>query len=55
VTIGKPGADCIGCYVLTGADHGDLSFTGNTTAAKPWSTQETMNHIVDFLGQHLRG
>jgi acetyl esterase/lipase len=41
-------------YVLTGADHGDLSFTGNTTAAKPWSTQETMNHIVDFLGQHLR-
>jgi len=40
-------------YVLTGADHGDLSFTGNPTAAKPWSTQETMNHIVDFLAQQL--
>jgi acetyl esterase/lipase len=42
-------------YVLSGADHGDLSFTGNTTAVKPWSTQETMNHIVDFLHQHLGG
>jgi acetyl esterase/lipase len=40
-------------YVLTGADHGDLSFTGDTTASKPWSTQETMNHIVDFLHQKL--
>lgn len=40
-------------YVLEGAGHGDLSFTGDTTAAKPWSTQETMNHIVDFLHQHL--
>jgi acetyl esterase/lipase len=40
-------------YVLTGADHGDLSFTGDTKAGKPWSTQETVNHIVDFLGKHL--
>ncbi|NEA32844.1 alpha/beta hydrolase [Streptomyces sp. SID13031] len=40
-------------YVLTGADHGDLSFTGDTAAGKPWGTQETMNHIVDFLAQHL--
>jgi acetyl esterase/lipase len=40
-------------YVLTGADHGDLSFTGNATAAKPWSTVETMSHIVDFLSKHL--
>ncbi|TDD57726.1 alpha/beta hydrolase [Kribbella antibiotica] len=36
-------------YVLTGADHGDLSFTGDTKSGKPWSTQETMNHIVAFL------
>ena len=42
-------------YVLSGADHGDLSFMGNMTAVKPWSTQETMNHIVDFLHQHLGG
>ncbi|MFG2779815.1 prolyl oligopeptidase family serine peptidase [Streptomyces prunicolor] len=41
-------------YVLTGAGHGDLSFTGDTSAALPWSTQETMGHIVDFLGQHLK-
>ncbi|WP_416955323.1 prolyl oligopeptidase family serine peptidase [Streptomyces sp. Agncl-13] len=41
-------------YVLTGAGHGDLSFTGDTTASLPWSTQETMGHIVDFLGRHLK-
>ncbi|WP_405866791.1 alpha/beta hydrolase [Streptomyces sp. NBC_01515] len=41
-------------YVLTGAGHGDLSFTGDTSASLPWSTQETMGHIVDFLGRHLK-
>jgi len=41
-------------YVLTGAGHGDLSFTGDTTAALPWSTKETMGYIVDFLGKHLK-
>ncbi|MFJ9246831.1 prolyl oligopeptidase family serine peptidase [Streptomyces sp. NPDC101776] len=41
-------------YVLAGAGHGDLSFTGDTSATLPWSTQETMGHIVDFLGQHLK-
>ncbi|WP_405847582.1 prolyl oligopeptidase family serine peptidase [Streptomyces sp. NBC_01518] len=41
-------------YVLTGAGHGDLSFTGDTSAGLPWSTQETMGHIVDFLGQQLK-
>jgi acetyl esterase/lipase len=41
-------------YVLTGAGHGDLSFTGDTSASLPWSTQETMGHIVGFLGQHLK-
>ena len=39
--------------VLDGADHGDLSFTGNTTAAKPWSAQETMGHITGFLKAKL--
>ncbi|MFE2042076.1 prolyl oligopeptidase family serine peptidase [Streptomyces sp. NPDC059477] len=45
--------------VLTGAGHGDLSFTEaisdaspTTDAAKPWSTEETMGHIQDFLDQH---
>ncbi|WP_427924726.1 hypothetical protein [Streptomyces sp. cg40] len=32
----------------------DLSFTGDTSAALPWSTQGTTGHIVDFLGQHLK-
>ncbi|MFJ5266600.1 prolyl oligopeptidase family serine peptidase [Streptomyces sp. NPDC088387] len=41
-------------YVLTDAGHGDLSFTGDTEASKPWSTQETMGHIVDFLHKHLK-
>jgi acetyl esterase/lipase len=41
-------------YVLTGAGHGDVSFTGDTSAAQPWSTQETMGHIVDFLQQNLK-
>ncbi|WP_327399175.1 alpha/beta hydrolase [Streptomyces sp. NBC_01288] len=41
-------------YVLTGAGHGDLSFTGDTSASLPWSTQETLGHIVDFLGRHLK-
>jgi dipeptidyl aminopeptidase/acylaminoacyl peptidase len=40
-------------YVLSGAGHGDLSLTGDTSAAKPWSTRETMGHIVDFLNQKL--
>ena len=41
-------------YVLTGAGHGDLSFTGDTKATAAWSTQETMGHILDFLGQSLK-
>jgi hypothetical protein len=41
-------------YVLTGAGHGDLSFTGDTSAGRPWSTHETMRHVVGFLGQHLK-
>ena len=40
-------------YVLVGADHGDLSYTGDTNAAKPWNTQQTMGHILEFLNKHL--
>ena len=40
-------------YVLNGADHGDLAFVGDTEAVKPWNTQETMGHLVDFLAKHL--
>ncbi|MFC7588043.1 prolyl oligopeptidase family serine peptidase [Nonomuraea antimicrobica] len=40
-------------YVLEGADHGDLSFTGDTEASKPWNTQQTMGYILEFLNRHL--
>jgi acetyl esterase/lipase len=40
-------------YLIKGANHGDLTFTGNTGAALPWSTQKVMNLIVSFLRQHL--
>jgi acetyl esterase/lipase len=40
-------------YLIKGANHGDLSFTGNTKAALPWSTQKVMGLIVSFLRQHL--
>lgn len=40
-------------YVLVGADHGDLSYTGDTNAAKPWNTRQTMGYILDFLNKHL--
>lgn len=40
-------------YVLEGADHGDLSYTGDTDAAKPWNTEQTMGYILDFFNKHL--
>ena len=36
-------------YVLEGADHGDLSFLGDTESGLPWSARQTMDIIVDFL------
>jgi acetyl esterase/lipase len=39
--------------VLTGANHGDLAFLGNPAAALPWSTQEVMDRLVQFLHTHL--
>ncbi|MEV7283268.1 alpha/beta hydrolase [Streptomyces sp. NPDC093252] len=41
--------------VLTGAGHGDMAFgpaataTEGSESALPWSTEETMSHITDFL------
>jgi acetyl esterase/lipase len=41
-------------YVLTGADHGDLGFLGNAEAGLPWTTRETVDRIVEFLGRTLK-
>ncbi len=40
-------------YVLEGAGHGDLSFLGDTKAGLPWSTNQTMHIIVDFLDHSI--
>jgi acetyl esterase/lipase len=40
-------------YVLDGADHGDLAFMGNEESGLPWSAQQTMGIIVDFLKRTL--
>jgi acetyl esterase/lipase len=40
-------------YVLEGAGHGDLSFLGDTKAGLPWSTNQTMRIIVDFLNHSI--
>src|ERR1700677_3908808 len=41
-------------YVLTGGGHGDLGFLGDTESGLPWTTRETMDLIIDFLGRTLR-
>jgi acetyl esterase/lipase len=41
-------------YVLTGANHGDLTVPGMSASnALPWSTRQTMGHIVSFLNKQL--
>ena len=41
-------------YVLTGANHGDLTVPGiSASKALPWSTQQTMGYIVSFLNKKL--
>ncbi len=41
-------------YVVEGADHGDLAvMLGNPEAGLPWSTQELLGYVVDFLDQEL--
>jgi acetyl esterase/lipase len=42
-------------YVLSGADHGDLAaMFGDPDGALPWSTQEVLGYIIDFLDKHLK-
>jgi acetyl esterase/lipase len=36
-------------YVVDGAGHGDLSFMGDTKSGLPWSTNEVLGLVVDFL------
>ncbi|MGW0589513.1 prolyl oligopeptidase family serine peptidase [Streptosporangium sp. NPDC002607] len=41
--------------ILQDADHGDLAFTGNPTAGKPWTSQEVMDALAGFLDKQLKG
>lgn len=36
-------------YVVDGGGHGDLAFMGDTNSGLPWSTNEIMDLIVNFL------
>jgi acetyl esterase/lipase len=41
-------------YVLTGANHGDLTVPGiSASKSLPWSTTQTMGYIVSFLNKKL--
>ena len=41
-------------YVLTGANHGDIAvMLGDPEAALPWSTEELVGYITEFLAKHL--
>jgi dipeptidyl aminopeptidase/acylaminoacyl peptidase len=41
-------------YVLTGANHGDLTVPGMSASdALPWSTKQTMGYVVSFLNKKL--
>ena len=41
-------------YVVEGADHGDLAvMLGDPEAALPWSTQELLGYVVEFLDREL--
>jgi acetyl esterase/lipase len=41
-------------YVVDGAGHGDMAFLGNAKAGLPWSTNQVMGLIIDFLKNALR-
>ena len=41
-------------YVVQEANHGDMPFIRNASAAPLWSTKTVMGIIVDFLDKHLR-
>ncbi len=40
-------------YVLDGAGHGDLSFMGDEKSGLPWSSNQAMGLIVEFLHRSL--
>jgi acetyl esterase/lipase len=40
-------------YVVKGANHGDLAFKGHVQSGLPWSTNQSMGLIVDFLRRTL--
>jgi acetyl esterase/lipase len=40
-------------YVLKGAGHGDMAMTGDLNSGLPWSTNQVMGLIVDFLRRTL--
>jgi acetyl esterase/lipase len=40
-------------YVIHGAGHGDMAFMGKPGSGLPWSTNQTMGIIVDFLYRTL--
>jgi acetyl esterase/lipase len=41
-------------YVVDGAGHGDLAFSGDPATGLPWTTRQVMGIIVDFFGEHLK-
>ncbi|MDX6312108.1 MAG: hypothetical protein QOF44_1572 [Streptomyces sp.] len=40
-------------YVVEGANHGDMTFMGDSTSVKNWSTTAVMGKITGFLGRQL--
>ncbi|MEV6639364.1 alpha/beta hydrolase [Amycolatopsis sp. NPDC051371] len=42
-------------YVVDGAAHGDVAFTGNPQNSLQWTTQEVAGKLVGFLDRHLKG
>ena len=42
-------------YVVEGAGHGDLSFTGDTKSALQWTSANVAAPLLDFLNQSLKG
>lgn len=41
-------------YVIDGAAHGDVAFTGNPQNSLQWTTREVAGRLVSFLEQHLK-
>ncbi|WP_405164376.1 alpha/beta hydrolase [Nocardia sp. NBC_01499] len=41
-------------YIVDGAAHGDVAFTGNPQNSLQWTTQEVAGRLTSFLAQHLK-